>query len=131
MKKTSNLLYSIGFILNILEILIVSLFLAVIILSSQRADVLEKLAQDLGKTLGGVYQTLMGAIIALSVSLGAEVISIVLVLIAKKDLKDNTGKLGVHILILILGILGANILYLLGGLFGLVASNRALNEDDD
>lgn len=130
MKKASSLFYLVGFIFNVIGLLISALLIILFAITVCDAGLLQQIAADFTVEPIVIRQFLVLFIIILAVGFVIETAISFLVLRAKKDLKEGTGKVGTHILLLILGILGFNLFYLIGGIFGVTVSNNA-DEDDD
>lgn len=131
MKKSSSLFYSIGFILNVLGIILTGLFLATFAFGLSDSELVIKFSDDTGSTIDFTTEIFTIIIVILSITLFIEIAVLVAVIFAKKDIKKETGRVALHVVLLILGLLSFNLLYLLGGIFGVVAANSALQEDDD
>ncbi len=130
MKKSSNLFYSIGFVLNIIELVIAGLLVALFAFAYTNPDAINKVATDTGSTAEYVQSAFLVIMILFVIIAVVDVVVSVLVFVAKKNLKEKNGKVGTHILLLILGILSVNIFYLLGGIFGMVAASKDNEEDE-
>lgn len=131
MKNTSRLLYIIGLVLNIIGLVFSSLFLLVFAGSMNNAEVLQKVATDMGRPIEFVKEVMILGVIIFAVSVFVAVVVLVFSIIALRNLKKGNGKIGTHILLLILGILNVNPFYLFGGIFGIVAANQDANETDE
>ena len=127
MKSASQVFYTIGFVFVILGLIIETLFLIVAAIGIGNPEVIAKVAQETGYGVALIKDALMMATILLAVSVAINIAVLVLTIIAKKDLKDNNGKLSTHIILLIGGIFAVNFFYLLGGIFGVTAANEDAN----
>ena len=128
MKNTSKLLYAIGFIINLLGVVItttVVILLSVVISDPAKVAVI---ATDSNRTVAFVNDVLVALLIIFAVGLFIQIVVAILTIIARHNLVKKTGVMAPHIILLILGILSFNLLYLLGGIFAMVAAS---NEDDD
>lgn len=123
MKNASKVMYLIGKIINIIEIVVASLLLAsaifVIGAPDQFVGKVDKIttveeAKALGITL------LVIAIVILIVS----IVILVLANKAKKSLDNGATDNKPHIVMIVIGVLGGDIFYLLGGVFGVIAENK-------
>ena len=127
MKSASQVFYTIGFVFVILGLIFETLFLIVAAIGIGNPEVIAKVAQETGYGVALIKDALMMATILLAVSVAINIAVLVLTIIAKKDLKDNNGKLSTHIILLIGGIFAINFFYLLGGIFGVTAANEDAN----
>ena len=127
MKSASQVFYTVGFIFVVLGLIFETLFLIVAAMGTGNAEIIAKVAQETGSGEALVKDALMMATILLAVSVAINIAVLVLTIIAKKDLKDNNGKLSTHIILLISGIFAVNLFYLLGGIFGVTAANEDAN----
>jgi hypothetical protein len=128
MKNTSKLLYAIGFIINLLGVVITTT--AVILLSVVISDPAKVavIATDSNRTVAFVSDVLNALLIIFAIGLFIQIVVATLTIVARHNLVKKTGVMAPHIILLILGILSFNLLYLLGGIFAMVAAS---NEDDD
>ena len=131
MKNTSRLLYIIGLVINIIGLILSALFLLVFAGTMNNAEIIQKVATDTGTTVEYIKQVMIIAVIVFAVAVGLGVLVLVGSIIALYNLKKKNGKIGMHILLLILGIFDVNPFYLFGGVFGIVAANQDANEDED
>ena len=131
MKNTSRLLYIIGLVFNIIGLVFSSLFLLVFAGSMNDVEVLQKVATDMGRPIEFVKEVMTLGVIIFAVSVFVAIVVLVFSIIALRNLKKRNGKIGTHILLLILGILNVNPFYLFGGIFGIVAANQDANEIDE
>ncbi len=131
MKQTAKLFYSIGFIFNILGILIFAIFLALLCVSYNAADLIAKVAKDVQQTEELVRNALLLLIVVFAIIIALYIASIVLVIFARKNLIKKTGVVFPHVIILVMGLLDFNLLYFLGGIFGCVAASKDNDLDDD
>lgn len=131
MKNTSKLLYIIGLVINIIGLILSALFLLVFAGTMNNAEIIQKVATDTGRTVEYIKQVMIIAVIVFAVAVGLGVLVLVGSIIALYNLKKKNGKIGMHILLLILGIFDVNPFYLFGGVFGIVAANQDANEDED
>ena len=123
MKSASKVFYMIGFVFNIIAIIFGGLLLAFSIMGLTDQELFEKIVQELQRGPQLVHDTLIFMIVLLSIELVLDVLFLIIILRAKKDLNEGNGKLSTHVVLLIAGILASNLFYLLGGIFGLVAAS--------
>lgn len=127
MKNASKIMYTIGKVINVIEIVFAVLFilLSVLIISQPNAIAEEAIKQ--GATALDTPQKaqscgivmLVGAIIALIVS----IVIFILATRAVKRLKENDKGTTPHVIMLVIGVFG-DIFYFLGGLFGILSVNE-------
>ena len=131
MKNTSKLLYAIGFIINLLGVVItttVVILLSVVISDPAKVAVI---ATDSNRTVTFVNDVLTALLIIFAVGLFIQIVVATLTIIARHNLVNKTGVMAPHIILLILGILSFNLLYLLGGIFAMVAASNEEDDDED
>ena len=131
MKNTSKLLYAIGFIINLLGVVItttVVILLSVVISDPAKVAVI---ATDSNRTVAFVSDVLTALLIIFAVGLFIQIVVAILTIIARHNLVKKTGVMAPHIILLILGILSFNLLYLLGGIFAMVAASNEEDDDED
>ncbi len=122
MKDASKILYKIGNIFNIIGI--VFAVLAAIIFFAGYGIVDAKMAQEMGKTIKeaqAIYLTL-GIVMIICV-----VVWCIVYFFAKKAIKalnDNSNSTSPHVIMIVIGIIGSSIFYLLGGVFGVIAETQ-------
>ena len=123
MKSASKVFYMIGFVFNIIAIIFGGLLLAFSIMGLTDHELFLKIVAELNRGEQLVHDTLILMIVLLSIELVLDVLFLIIILRAKKDLNEGNGKLSTHVVLLIAGILASNLFYLLGGIFGLVAAS--------
>ena len=128
MKSASKVFYTVGFVFNVIGLIFSVLFVIALALSMNNPEILQKIAQESGRGVEFVKQTLSLMIIVFSASIFFDTLILVLTIIANKSLKEGNGKMSTHIILLIAGFLGVNLFYLLGGVFGVVAANEDTQE---
>ena len=121
MAKTSKIMYTIGRIFNIVSMVCCALLVIVgIILTAGAGSFAGDLDMEKGELL------IMGAAL-LGSGIASFIIELVVYLLASKAQKtigNGTTEKGPHIMMIIIGAIGGDIFYLLGGIFGLVAESR-------
>ena len=130
MKEASKAIYTIGFIFNIVGLIFIALFIASLAVSLSSNEIIAKLVEQLGRGELFIRNWITLSIIVLAVVFAIDVAALVLILRARKDLNEGTGKVGTHLVLLLIGVFGFNLFYLLGGIFGIVASNQDSQLDD-
>ena len=120
MKNASKILYTVGKVVNVIEIVLTSLALVfgVLVLIFGRQIIpdipmiidITAMATGTGFTVGGV--------VALIIS----IVTLVLANNATRALENGTVDNAPHIVMIVIGVFG-DIFYLLGGIFGIVSEN--------
>ena len=128
MKSAAKIFYLIGFIFNVLALVIGILLLVLLAVSVNNAEIIARVVTQTGYGEQMVREMMFVLIIFLSIAMLLDIIAIILTLKARKDLIDNNGKLSTHIILLIGGVLTGNLFYLLGGIFGVSAASDDANE---
>lgn len=128
MKSAAKIFYLIGFIFNVLALVIGILLLVLLAVSVNNAEIIARVVTQTGYGEQMVREMMFILIIFLSIALLFDIIAIILTLKARKDLIDNHGKLSTHIILLIGGVLTGNLFYLLRGIFGVSAASDDANE---
>lgn len=123
MKSASKIFYMIGFVFNIIAIIFGGLLLAFSIMGLTDHELFLKIVTEVNRGEQLVRDTLILMIVLLSIELVLDIIFLVIILRARKNLNEGNGKLSTHVVLLIAGILASNLFYLLGGVFGLVAAS--------
>ena len=132
MKNGAKLFYAIGFVFNVLSIIIIAVLLGIFGFSYSQPELLEQMATEIGVTAEFIKEAILAFIILLAIGVAIEFIITFVVVWARRNLIRNTGRVSPHVILLILGIVGLNIFYLLGGIFGMTAaSNDSEDEDVD
>ena len=120
MKNASKILYTVGKVVNVIEIVLTSLALVfgVLVLIFGRQIIpdipmiidITAIATGTGFTVGGV------------VALIFSIVTLVLANNATRALENGTVDNAPHIVMIVIGVFG-DIFYLLGGIFGIVSEN--------
>ena len=120
MGNASKILYTVGKVVNIIEIVMTSLMLllgvAVMIFGEAIAVNFQAVASFLNMATGTGF-TIGGA-----VALVLSIVTLVLANNATRALENGVTENAPHIVMIVVGVFG-DIFYLLGGIFGLVAEN--------
>ena len=116
MEKASKVMYSIANVFN--WILVLLLIAGITIFSLMYVGVIQNTTEYQGASM-------LGAIIYLSIALFFALITVAMV---RKAKADGSSKFW-DFLFMIFGILGANIFYFLGGLFGLIAPRNQKHQN--
>ena len=123
MKSASKIFYMIGFVFNVIAIIFGGLLLAFSIMGLTDHELFLKIVAEVNRGEQLVRDSLILIIVLLSIELVLDIIFLVIILRARKNLNEGNGKLSTHVVLLIAGILASNLFYLLGGVFGLVAAS--------
>ena len=126
MKSTSKILYRIGQVFNIISILLLAFFIFAFAYGMANSEsVYEEIAKQ-GSVEYTVDEFHKFCTVGLITVIIAAVIDIVVFIIAHKAIKalDKPGvQLGYHVTMIVIGILGGDLFYLIGAIVGLVAES--------
>ncbi len=111
MEKASKVMYVIANIFSWIEVVLCATMIVFISLAMANIGNFGQILADQGVVAG------IPAIVAFSIAI---LVNLVLIALVRKAGDKKTSK-GWDILVLILGIIGWNVFYILGGIFGLVA----------
>ena len=125
MKSASRVMYIIGKVFNIIE-MVLTPFIVVLgaLCIAYKSEVFNKLVEDHLTTLTSAEQVKYLGISLIIFGVIALIISVVIFLLAKRasnSLKTNDKNTTPHVIMLVIGIFG-DIFYFLAGLFGLASS---------
>ena len=129
MKEASGIMYTIGKVFSVIEIVLSSMLLLAGILCRVFAEEIYREQSGRSFTLADVKAVSVGLIIAASISLVIVFVVLMLANNAKAKLKNNKKDLAPHIIMIVIGVFG-DIFYLLGGVFGIVAET-SVNQNQD
>ena len=120
MDKASKVMYSIGKVFNVIEIIMAGLAIigGIIALSNPMMFNNMQVAPEQIKAVA--IALIVGGIIALLVS----IIVLTLATNAQNTLNDGVTENTPHIIMIVIGILSTDIFYTLGGIFGIVSENN-------
>jgi len=128
MKKASKVLYVIAIIFNILSFFVVAGMFIGSYLMKHYPNSIAKMAIQYGieelNTAEKVLNMVVPVIIAAIVALAASIVLLIFGLRALKSLEKNEQNSTPHIVMIVLSALCGEVLYLLGGIFGVVNSSR-------
>ena len=119
MGKASKIMYTIGRIFNIVGIVISAIVLLLGMIFTIIGGVENAADDNTAALLASGLSMLVSGIICLAI----EIVVFVLASKASKALENNTTENKPHIIMIVVGAVGSDIFYLLGGIFGLVAEN--------
>ena len=122
MRTASKTLYLIGYIFNIIDIVFMIITLIVGAVGLGSAALIAQIAEDTKQSVPYIHNVLLVMVIAIAISLVVHFIILLLVGRARRNLSQANGKVSAHVFLLVLGILGMNIFYFLGSIFGLVTA---------
>ncbi len=118
MKRASSILYSIGNILNIIALI-------VLVILACAVGKIDEVPSDFDGTLHDYITTMRTICIVLAV---IQAIVLALGFKAKKAVNDDRKQYAPHVVMVVIGIIGSSILYLVGGILGLLAENSTRKE---
>ena len=124
MKTASKVMYIIGMISNVILLVcsIVIIVLSIIGLANpQLAQDMQQQIQETGVPFAGLVGAGLGVGIYLLI---ANLVVIFLARRAIKSLNERNGGVGIHIVLLVGGVICWDIFYVLGGIFGIVGRNE-------
>ena len=124
MRTASKTLYLIGYIFNIIDIVFMIITLIVGAVGLGSAALIAQIAEDTKQSVPYIHNVLLVMVIAIAISLVVHFIILLLVGRARRNLNQANGKVSAHVFLLVLGILGMNIFYFLGSIFGLVTAGE-------
>lgn len=133
MRKTAKTLYLIAKIFNIIGIVIlVFLFILGLVIRSNAAEIAKQMSEggriysveDI-KLIGVIYSIIAGLLIF------EYIVLLVIVGRAMASLDQPSPSPVLHAIILVLGVLGGGILYIIGGIVGLIAINEKLDNGNE
>lgn len=128
MKKASSVMYTIGNVFNIIEVVVYAILIVVMVVGmGHLGEILQKLQEQgiTDITTEEQLKALMLLLVGLSIfAIVVKAIILVVVCYAKKALRTDQRSFGIHIAVLVLSILCGGLFYLLGSIFGLVATNQ-------
>ena len=101
MKSTSRVLYIIGLVLNVIGLLFTVIFLLAFAGSLGNAEVIQKVATEVGRPVEFVKQVFNLGVIIFAVAVALAVLTLVLSIISLVNLKKGNGKISNHVLLLI------------------------------
>ena len=128
MEKAARIMYIIGCIFNIVAIVGIAIWLIICIVGVCNPDAIwsemQKQADSPIKSLDELKAALTVMLIGACISLVIYITIFVLATTANKSIKNGSTSNAPHIIMIVIGALGADIFYLLGGIFGLVAVSQ-------
>ena len=122
MKKASQILYTIGKVFNVIEIIGFALMIVagIVALVFPEADMIEQAASWLN--MGAVTATGIGMIVAGAIGLIVSAIVLYFANRATKSLYNGVNDTVPHVIMIVVGFFGV-IFYMIGGIVALVAEN--------
>ncbi|MBO4569602.1 MAG: hypothetical protein J5689_00075 [Clostridia bacterium] len=135
MKNVSKIMYTIGKVFNIIEIVGAAIMVALgILIMANPTAIAEEAVKQGASAIDTPAQAYACGIFVLITSIIALVVAVVIFALAKKatkDLKEEPKKVTAHTIMLVIGIFG-DLFYFLGGLFGILStSNLGSNEQKE
>lgn len=132
MRSVSKTMYTIGKIINIIEIVFAILFIVLGVFMIASPNVFAEEAAKQGITaLDTPKEARVCGVTLVVWSTVAFVVSLIIFLFAKKatrSLQEEPKKTTGHTIMLVIGVFG-DIFYFLGGLFGVLGANEAIEAD--
>lgn len=126
MKSASSILYLIGNILNGIGI-VVCLLLGIIVVAGA-GSITEVPSQYTGQYTVQEYQQLAKAAgVFLLIYAVICIIIFILASRARKAVNNGSREYAPHIIMIVVGVIGTNLLYLIGGILGVVAESQESN----
>ncbi len=126
MKKASSVLYLIGNILNGIGI-VIYLLLGIIVVAGA-GSINEVPEQYQGQyTVAEFQQIAKAAGIFLLICAVISIIVFILASRARKAVNNGSKEYAPHIIMIVVGVIGTNLLYLIGGILGVVAESQEPN----
>lgn len=122
MKDASRILYKIGNIINIIGIVAGAILAIIFFVGFGAIDA--NTAAELGKTLKEAQTLYLTWGIAMTVCVVIWIVVLCLARKAIKALNDNSNSITSHVIMIVVGVIGSSIFYLLGGIFGVIAENQ-------
>ena len=123
MKSAAKILYTIGKVINIIGIVACAILVAAgIAVSALGAQAIETNGVEL--TAEQIAVLGVGLIVAGVISLIIEIVVLVFASKAIKAVGDGAKSNAPHIIMIVIGVIGSDIFYLLGGIFGLVSESQ-------
>lgn len=121
MKKASSVLYTIGNVFNIIALII-------FILVACCVGVIDELPSNYDGTMTlNEYITAMRIVFIVFAVIQAAVLAAGLK--AKKAVNDERKQYAPHVVMIVIGIIGSSLLYLIGGILGLLSENSMNNNN--
>ncbi|MBQ8468151.1 MAG: hypothetical protein IJ542_00135 [Clostridia bacterium] len=133
MKSASGVLYTIGRIFNVIEIIfaaIATVFAALIM--ANPSAIYDQLVSEGNNHFSSAVEIETVGITMLVLAILTLVVSIIIYILAKRaqrSLKADEKNSKPHIVMLVIGVFG-DLFYLLGGVFGLINSTEANNKQE-
>lgn len=121
MKNASKTMYTIGRVVNIIEIILCALMFIPGIILIAGADLIADGGEDAADA-AAIRGVGIGLLIGFGIALLVLIIVIILATRASKALNNDKTERAPHIVMIIIGVFG-DVLYTLGGIFGLIAEN--------
>lgn len=126
MKSVSKIMYTIGLVTNIIAVFgLIAASMAVATVKSN-ADFIERIVQEYPQLTAEIVTSALGMLFTiLIIALVIELLVIILGVFGIKNANsDKPNQSTFHILAIVFGLISAEVFYLLGGIFGLVAKNE-------
>ncbi len=123
MKKASRILYTIGLVFNIIAIVGIAIWMIVALVGLLNAEEAFKAQSDV-TDYEEFRLALMVLLIVPIVLLVIEIVVLIIAIWARKAVNNSKKELAPHIIMIVIGAISTDILYLLGGIFGVVGESQ-------
>ena len=123
MKKASRILYTIGLVFNIIAIVGIAIWMIVALVGMLNAEEAFKAQTDV-QDFEEFKAALLVLFIVPIVLLVVEIVVLIIAIWARKAVNNNKKELAPHIIMIVIGAISTDILYLLGGIFGVVGESQ-------
>ena len=137
MKNASQILYIVGRVFNFIFIGFTIIGIIVFGCTAWNQEFLARFAQALSRngasqaSIGAAQNLLIGAFIGSIIQLVVQIIVLVISFFASKNLRENSGRVASHVMMVVIGIIGFDVFYLLGGIFGCVSASQDLQPEEE
>lgn len=127
MKKAAKIMYTIGKIFNIIEIVCLILAAGLMIVGITCSDQIFQIMQEHNvkgfDTAAQVQTSCIEGLVASVICLLISIAVLILAVKARKSIDNKSTSIAPHVIMIVIGVFG-DIFYLLGGVFGLIAKNN-------
>ena len=124
MKNASRILYIVGIVINILGILFTVIGLIIFAIAAFNQDVISQVAHDIARPDSLVKNLCLAAFIVSLIELVVQGLVLAIAFRAIRNLKKDNGNIASHVMLIVLGVVGFDLFYFLGGIFGVAAANE-------
>ena len=128
MGKASKVLYTIGKVFNIIEIVFLVVLLVGGIIINASPEMLVESMPEAYETVEMAKAASVGLIVAAIIGLIVSIVVLIFAIRAKKAVDDGKKNLAPHIIMVVIGVISGDMFYLLGGIFGIIAESNSENK---